>query len=161
MPQFDTTYFASQIFWLILTFSALYYVMARIALPRLAALLETREAQISGNLAKARELHKEADYVEAENRRLQQKTREQARAMIEQIRAEIATEVAQRHDALNIALAKRIEDAEARTAAERQQALDEMRGEIESLIRASFERLTGESVPEQRLHQALSRQLMH
>lgn len=161
MPQFDTTYFASQIFWLILTFGALYYVMARIALPRLAALLETREAQISGNLAKARELQKEADYVEAENRRLQQKTREQARAMIEQIRAEIATEVAQRQDALNTALAKRIEDAEARTAAERQQALEEMRSQMESLIRVSFERLTGEPVSEQRLHQALSRPLTH
>jgi F-type H+-transporting ATPase subunit b len=135
--------------------------MARVALPRLAALLETREAQISGNLARARELQKEADYVEAENRRLQQKTREQARAMIDQIRAEIATEVAQRQDALGAELAKRIEDAETRIAAERQQALDEMRGQMEGLIRASFERLTGEPVPEQRLHQALSRQLTH
>jgi len=161
MPQFDPTYFASQIFWLIVIFGAMYVVLARVALPRLAGLLETREEQINGNLEKARELQKEADYIEAENRRMERETREQARAIVDGIRAEIAAEVAQRQTALHAALTARIDAAEARIAAERQQALDEMRGQMETLVRAAFERLTGQPPSEQRLQQALSAQLTY
>jgi F-type H+-transporting ATPase subunit b len=161
MPQFDPTYFASQIFWLIVIFGAMYIVLARFALPRLAGLLEMREAQINGNLEKARELQKEADYMAAENRRLERETREQANAIVEGIRAEIATEVANRHAAMNTALAQRIAAAEAQIAAAQQQALDEMRAEMTTLVRASFERLTGQAPTEQSLQQALSAQLAH
>lgn len=161
MPQFDPTYFASQIFWLFVVFGAMYVILARVALPRLAGILETREAQIAGNLEKARELQKEADYVEAANRRLERETREQARAIFERIRGEIATEVASRHAGMNAELAKRIDAAEARIAAERQKALEEMRGEIEGLVRAAFTQLTGQSPSEQRLQQALTSQLVH
>ena len=36
MPQLNTEYFASQIFWLIISFIILYVVMAKYALPKIA-----------------------------------------------------------------------------------------------------------------------------
>ena len=92
---------------------------------------------------------------------MQRETREQARAIVDGIRAEIAAEVAERQTALHTALVARIDAAEARIAAERQQALDEMRGQMENLVRAAFERLTGQQPSEQRLQQALSARLTH
>jgi F-type H+-transporting ATPase subunit b len=52
-PPFDSTSFPGQIFWLALTFGALYYLMSKIALPRVAEILETRESKIDGDLKAA------------------------------------------------------------------------------------------------------------
>ena len=43
MPQLNTEYFASQIFWLVISFIILYIVMAKYALPKIANVIETRE----------------------------------------------------------------------------------------------------------------------
>lgn len=60
-PPFDTEHFASQIVWLALVFGALYLMMSRVALPRLAGIFEAREGKISGDLAAAETARKEAE----------------------------------------------------------------------------------------------------
>ena len=52
-PPFDKQTFPSQLFWLTLTFVALYLLMSRIALPRIDSILERRRARIAGDLAEA------------------------------------------------------------------------------------------------------------
>ena len=42
MPQFDPATFAPQIFWLVVTFIALYGVIAKFAIPRIGEILEQR-----------------------------------------------------------------------------------------------------------------------
>ena len=61
MPQLDTTWFASQIFWLIIAFSVLYYLLSRKALPRLAEILEARQDRIAADLDEAERLRREAE----------------------------------------------------------------------------------------------------
>ena len=46
MPQFDPAFFPTQIFWLAVSFLALYYIMVRHALPRVSEVLETRRSHI-------------------------------------------------------------------------------------------------------------------
>jgi F-type H+-transporting ATPase subunit b len=55
-PPFDSTYFASQLVWVAITFGALYLLMSRIALPRIGAILEHRRRHIADDLAQADEL---------------------------------------------------------------------------------------------------------
>lgn len=64
MPQLDLTTFPNQIFWLIVTLVVIYYVLSRIALPRIAAVLAERQGTITNDLATAEELKLKA--VEAE-----------------------------------------------------------------------------------------------
>ena len=52
-PPFDASTFAGQIFWLVITFGFLYYLMSKIALPRVSEILETREIKIDGDLKSA------------------------------------------------------------------------------------------------------------
>jgi F-type H+-transporting ATPase subunit b len=59
-PPFDATTFPSQIFWLVLTFGALYFLMSKVALPRVAEILETRESKIDGDLKVAAALQEKA-----------------------------------------------------------------------------------------------------
>ena len=61
MPQLDFTTYLPQVFWLVVTFAALYLIMWKIAVPGIADVLETRQKRISDNLDKAAEAKKEAE----------------------------------------------------------------------------------------------------
>ena len=64
MPQIDFTTFPNQMFWLVVTLVVIYFVLARVALPRIAGILSDRAGTISGDIAAAEELKQRA--VEAE-----------------------------------------------------------------------------------------------
>ncbi len=65
MPQFDPTYFAAQIFWLVIIFTVLYLVLSRMVLPKIGGVLQERAEKIEGDLAKAERLRNEAERVRA------------------------------------------------------------------------------------------------
>ena len=50
MPQLNTEFWISQIFWLTLTFSILYIVLSKLILPKISANLELRKSQIQENI---------------------------------------------------------------------------------------------------------------
>ena len=64
IAQISATY-ASQIFWLLITFGLLYFVVGRGMVPRIQATVDAREARIAGDLAAAEAARAEADRVEA------------------------------------------------------------------------------------------------
>ena len=65
MPQFDITTFASQIFWLIVSFAIVFLFIWRIGLPRIANTLENRQKKIGDDIDKANELAVQTDEVMA------------------------------------------------------------------------------------------------
>ena len=52
-PPFNAATFAGQLFWLAVTFGTLYYLMSRVALPRVGAIIAEREATIESALSQA------------------------------------------------------------------------------------------------------------
>jgi F-type H+-transporting ATPase subunit b len=60
-PPFDPTHFSSQLIWLALTFGALYAIMQRVALPRIAEVIEERRDRIQRDLDAAERLKSETD----------------------------------------------------------------------------------------------------
>ncbi|BBK34555.1 F-type H+-transporting ATPase subunit b [Stella humosa] len=84
LPQLDATKFAPQLIWLAITFGALYFLMSRVALPRVSEVLETRADHINDDLRRAEEARTEAEAVmQAYERALvdaRSKAREQAKA---------------------------------------------------------------------------------
>ena len=64
MPQLDQIWsYPSQVFWLVVSFAVLYYVLSRIALPKVSDLLQERQERIDADLEKAENLKKEAETV--------------------------------------------------------------------------------------------------
>ena len=64
MPQLNTEYFASQIFWLVISFIILYVVMSKYALPKIANVIETREDIIARDVEEAENFKKESEITE-------------------------------------------------------------------------------------------------
>ncbi|WP_323779971.1 F0F1 ATP synthase subunit B' [Thalassovita sp.] len=84
MPQLDFSTWGNQIFWLLVTLVVIYFVLSRIALPRIAAVLAERQGTITNDIAKAEELKAKAlEAEEAYNKALAE-----ARAEAQRIGAE-------------------------------------------------------------------------
>lgn len=66
LPQFDPASWPSQIFWLVLTFAALYFIFSRFTLPRLTSIKDARRAKIEGDMKAAEIASAEADKLKHE-----------------------------------------------------------------------------------------------
>ena len=64
MPQLDFSTFSNQIFWLVITLVVIYFILSRIALPRIGGALADRAGTITNDLAEAEDLKSRA--LEAE-----------------------------------------------------------------------------------------------
>lgn len=143
MPQFDTATFASQIFWLVVTFAIVFVFVWRIALPRIATTLESRQRKISDDLMRASELADQTDEVmSAYEARLAD-----ARAHAHEELHAAATRAAAEADKKNAALAEKLAtDAAAarqRIAAESAAAAGKIAEIAEDIARQAVERLIG------------------
>lgn len=71
MPQLDFSTFPNQIFWLVVSLVVIYFVLSRIALPRIASVLAERQGTITNDIASAEEFRlKAAEAEEAYNKAL-------------------------------------------------------------------------------------------
>src|SRR3546814_14500739 len=66
LPQLDPATFATQLFWGAVAFVALYLLMSRVALPRVAAVIEERGGRIGEDLDKAAQFNREAEEARAQ-----------------------------------------------------------------------------------------------
>ena len=132
MPQLDFSTWPNQIFWLAVTLVVSYFVLTRVALPRIGAVLAERSSTITNDLAAAEELKQKA--VQAE--KAYNEALAQARAEAAKIVAEAKAVIQQDLDA---ATAKA--DAEiAAKAAESEKAIAEIRaGALESVTEVAKE----------------------
>ena len=99
MPQFEPFSFASQIFWLVVCFAVVFLFAWRVALPRIAATIDSRHQRIDGDIARAEELASEAEEVLAAYEAELAKARAGAQEQIH-LAAEAATAEADKRNAL-------------------------------------------------------------
>lgn len=93
LPQLDFGTYPSQIFWLIVAFLVLYWLMAKVALPRIAGVLEERADAVAADLDRAEELKRKAEEAEAAYKRSLAEARASAQAIAAETRAEIQKEI--------------------------------------------------------------------
>jgi F-type H+-transporting ATPase subunit b len=125
-PPMDATTYPSQIFWLVVFFGLLYVLMSRLALPRMAQVLERRHATISGDLSKASALKTETEAAIQSYEKALADARAGAQAIASETRARIAGEVEAERAALDKTLAAKIADAETRIASSKSQAMKDV-----------------------------------
>lgn len=143
MPQFQPEVFSPQLVWLAITFVLLYFLMARVALPRIGAVIEEREHKINDNLRKAEMLKQEAEAAVAAYEKRMADARAKAQETVHEIREQMANEAAERHEQLNQRLASEIADGEARIAEARAKAVARVRDMAVEVATAAAARLIG------------------
>lgn len=143
MPQFDLSRFPGQIFWLGVTFLVLYWVMSKIALPRIGEVLEARANRIGGDLDRASALKAEADQIKAAYEKALGESRAKAQEVGRSTEASLAREAADRQARLGNELAGRIRDAEGRIAAAKATAMGNLAGVAAEVATLAVQRVAG------------------
>jgi len=143
MPQLEVSTYISQIFWLIVCFSFLYYLLSKKALPRVAEVLEARADHIRSDLDQAQRLKTDAEDALARYEQVVAEAQGKAQAQIADIQAKLQTEAADAQAKLDEKLAKQVADAEARIAKARSDALSDLDDAALSTAQAAAERLAG------------------
>ena len=117
LPQLDVSTYSSQIFWLIISFVILYFLVAKLAMPRIAEVLEERQERIEDDLDKAETLKKEAYQVRIEYEKALAAAREKANDATRHAQEEIAKRNAEAESAAQVKVTVMLEEAEKRIAA--------------------------------------------
>lgn len=143
MPQLDPAGFSPQLVWLAITFAALFLLMWRVTLPKVADVFALRQERIAGNLDKAEKLKAEAETVLAGYQKAIAEAKGLAQAEIQRAGAGVANETAKREAVFGQKLAEKSAVAEGRIKAAKTEALASVRSIAGELASAMTTKLAG------------------
>lgn len=93
MPQLCIDWFPNQIFWLVIALVAIYLILTKVALPRIATVLAERQGTITNDIAGAEELKLKAQEAEKTYQKALMDARAEAQKIIGEAKAEMQTEL--------------------------------------------------------------------
>lgn len=145
LPQLDPTTYAPQVVWLVITFAVLYFLMTKVALPRITNVLEERQNRIEGNLEKAEALRAQAQATAEAYEQSLAAARQAAQAVLAEARDRISADAAARQAELGERLTAEIAAAEARIVEAKQEAMADIRKLAGEVAVSASQKLTGQS----------------
>ena len=112
MPQLNPEFWAAQIFWLILTFSALYLIIWKIFLPRITYSIENRKSRIVNDLSEAEKLKENAEKKLKEYNQIMENSKKEAKRIFEDSRKKLDQDIESKKQKFNIELEKEMSAVE-------------------------------------------------
>lgn len=109
MPQLEFGAFPNQIFWMVIALLAIYFIVARIALPRIGSVLQERHNVISDYLSQAEDFKSQAQEAETAYEAAMAEARSEAQKIAAETKADIQKD-------LDKAIAKADAEIAAKTA---------------------------------------------
>ncbi len=159
MPQLNADDWAPQLVWLALTFIFLYVMMARVALPRIATVLEERRDKIADDLDQAAQLKKETDQAIADYEAALAEARSKATAIAAENRTKLNQEIEQMRSDMEAELATKTAEAEKQINTAKAAALGNVRGVAIDVTEQIVQQLIGDDVGEAALAQSVDAEL--
>jgi F-type H+-transporting ATPase subunit b len=148
LPQMNVDTYASQIFWLVVTFTFLLVVLSRIAMPNIRGGLERRKNQIEGDLGAAEELRRQATESLEQYETALAGARGRAVALADKTRKTVMGEIETQKTEAEAKSQATIAKAERRIDEARQDAAAHVRKTAAGAAIDVVERLIGERVSE-------------
>lgn len=122
-PPFNKDTFPSQLIWLTLTFTLLYLLMSKVALPRIAEVVEGRRERIQRDLAAAEKLKAETEQALAAYEQAHADARAKAGTIARETHERINAETDRDRARVESEINARITEAEKRIAANKAKAM--------------------------------------
>lgn len=156
MPQLDPSSFPSQLFWLTVSFVALYVLLARFVLPRIHDVLEYRKEHVGKDLEKAAQFKQEAEMAKQRYEKALAEARAQSQELLISTTQMLDREKQNQEAELEKILAKKLTEAEAAIAKSRSEVLDKLRPVSAELAAIIVEKLVHHKPNAEDIQSALS-----
>jgi F-type H+-transporting ATPase subunit b len=141
MPQLDIAMYPNLIFWLVVSLLLLYFILTRVALPRISSVLAERSDAVSNDLEQAQLLKRRAEEAEAAYNAALAKARDEAHKIAADTKAEINRELSTLMAKADAEIAVKSAESEGRIAEIRDSAVksvEEVASETAREIVAAF-----------------------
>ncbi len=142
-PPFDTTTFAPTLFWLLVTFATLYWLMSRVALPRISNIIENRNSIISRDIEQAAAFQKKAEDAASAYETALTKAKANALSIGADAKNEASKRSADRRKQVEADMATKIAAAEEGIASTKTAAMNNVSAIASEAVVAILYRLTG------------------
>ena len=112
MPQFDTSFYLTQIIWMLGSFAFLYVMMAFLICPMIEDVLEDRRQKIQRDLASAESLNKQAEILHQRYQAFMLAAEKEKSARIQNAYAQIQQDAADMERKNDVKLRQKVRRAE-------------------------------------------------
>ncbi|MTH77222.1 F0F1 ATP synthase subunit B' [Paracoccus aestuariivivens] len=143
MPQLDISTFGNQIFWLLVVLAVIYWVLSRVALPRISGVISDRQGAITGDLMAAEEFKQKAKDAEAAYDKALADARAEANKIIAANKAEIQKELDAAIAHADAEIAARAGESEKRIGEIRASAVEDARSVARDVTEALVQSFGG------------------
>ena len=108
MPQLNSEFWASQIFWLTLIFVTLYVIIWKIFLPKITNSLENRKSRVVNDINEAQKLKETAEKKLSEYNKIIENSKNEAKKIIEDNRKNLENEIKNKKQKINDEMEKEL-----------------------------------------------------
>ena len=112
MPQLNPEFWISQIFWLVISFGALYLILSKFILPKISANLEMRKSEILENIETAEKQRLESEKKIKEFDTFILESKNKSKSYFNQAREKILKDISKKKEKLDLELNEEIKKAE-------------------------------------------------
>jgi F-type H+-transporting ATPase subunit b len=158
-PPFDASTFVPTLFWLFVVFVVLYWLMSRIALPRISDTIEKRNAIITRDVDQATALQKKAEEAGVVYETALAKAKANALSIGQKAKDDAALDAATRRKQVEADMAIKIAAAEANIASTKEKAMTNVSSIASDAAVAIVNHLTGSSPSSDAISKAVTASL--
>jgi F-type H+-transporting ATPase subunit b len=145
LPQLDISTFASQLFWLLISFVILYVVISRVAAPKIGGVIQDRANRIKGDLETAAKAKRDSEAAIAGYDKALADARARGLKIGNELRTTVQSEINAKNDVASKQLAADTAKAEAGIAAMRKSAMAKVGDVARESVADIVTKLTGEA----------------
>jgi len=157
LPQLDATGFAPQLFWLAVTFAALYFLLSRLVLPRIGEVIEERRTRIQRDLEEAERLKLETEKSIAGYEQALAEARGKAQGIVGEQRDRLAKEMSAERARVEQNITERTGEAEKRIDQLKERALAQVNTIAGEAVGAIVAKLIGVEISKSEVDTALAK----
>ena len=156
LPQLRFETFPGQIFWLAIVFIALYIVLQRFALPRVASVLENRANRIQQDLDRAAHYQKQAADARDTYERTQAEARQHTQSLMDAVQERMTKMGAESQASMDATLKSQMQEAESRIRVMRESAMQNAAGASTELASTIVEKILQVKPSSEQLQSAMN-----
>ena len=155
LPQLHVPHFSPQLVWLAITFAALYFILSRFSLPRIAEVIEERRDRIQRDLDEAARLKTETEKALAAYEQELAAARNRAGTIARETRDKLSSEVDSERARVDAQVNAKLADAEKRITDMKSKALTQVNVIASDTASAVVTQLIGADVTADEARRAL------
>ena len=155
MPQLDPKYWASQTFWLILVFSSLYLIIAKLFIPKIKNNLDTRNSKIKEDLDEAKNLKGIAEKKQLEYEKIIENAKKEVQKILLESKDQLSSNIQSKKSNFDKDIAKEVEQTKKEILIFKKNSIEDINKISEELTAKIIEEISGDKLNESSIKAAV------